>query len=291
MFWSDIYCEINQQSKVDARHNFEEENYNFEFIYQTNEAGIKSPGKATFGGIWIPEGDPTVSFYVDLFHTIFEKLESAKEIRIVLPPLYFLPLKFSNQAVALSHLGFELTFLDVNFHIDIEKWTQNSMSKGNRKKIRQFNEDGGQIVRASSNDFLTAYHVLRKNRENRGVKMTMDEVKFVENLVKLPGVYKTYLAKVGQDITGVAYLVRISEEVNYVLFWGDDMNFRHLSPVASLLNFLIPESSRDGCSILDLGISSVDGVLDEGLARFKKNLGALETSKPVYRRLNESNQG
>jgi len=288
LFWSDVYCEINQQSKVRSQYYFGLDVYNFEFIYQTNESGIKSPGKATFGGIWVTEDEPTVSFYFSLFNSIFESLELVGEIRVVLPPLYFFPSKFSKQAIALNLLGFEEIFLDVNFHIDIGKWTQDLLSKGNRKKIRQFNEYGGEIVLASSSDFLNAYHVLRMNRENRGVKISMDQDRFVENLVKLPGVYRTYLAKVGPDIVGVAYLVRISDEVNYVLFWGDDINFRHLSPVASLLNFLVSESRRDGCTILDLGISSVDGVVDVGLARFKKNLGAVETSKPVYHRSNQS---
>lgn len=279
---------MNQQSKITSQHYVGNENYNFEFIYQASKTGVKSPGKATFGGIWISEGEPTVSFYVNLFNTIFEKHKSAKETRVILPPLYYYPSKFRNQATALKLIGFEEIFLDINFHIDIGKWTQDLLSKGNRKKIRQFNENGGEIILASSDDFLNAYHLLRENREYRGVKMSMDQVKFVENLVKLPGIYKTYLAKVGKDIAGVAYLVRISKEVNYVLFWGDDINFRYLSPVASLLNFLVSESNHDGCTILDLGISSVDGVVDDGLARFKKNLGALETYKPVYRRLNQS---
>jgi hypothetical protein len=110
----------------------------------------------------------------------------------------------------------------------------------------------------------------------------MSEEKFLKNLKELPGFYRCYLAIIRGNIAAAAYIVRISEEVNYVLYWGDALEFRQVSPVASLLNSLVPVSADMGCSILDLGISSNGGELDAGLARFKLNLGALETIKPVF---------
>lgn len=282
LFWSDLYCTINGQSKIESTFDFGRESHNFQFIYDTNSDSLKSPGRATFGGIWISGGAPTHPYYVHLYQSLFEQLKVLVKINVTLPPRYFYPEIFLNQAKALESCGFEKKYLDHNFHIDLTQWITAMLSKGNRKKIRQFEDAGGEIVLGSDGHFATAYEVLRKNRENRGVKISMNQETFIKNLFEFPGNYKIYLAKVKSDITAVAYVVRISEEVNYVLFWGDDTKFRHLSPVASLLKYLITVSRVEGCQILDLGISSVDGVLDEGLSRFKSNLGAIETFKPTY---------
>jgi len=282
LFWSSLYCTINGQSSIESTFDFGMESHEFRFIYDINNASLKSPGRATFGGIWISAGIPTHTYFINLYQSLFEQLRIVDQINVTLPPEYFYPEIFLNQSKALEACGFEKKYTDHNFHVDLPLWTPANLSKGNRKKIRQFADAGGEIVLGSDIDFVAAYEVLRKNRENRGVKISMDREKFIKNIFEFPGNYKIYLAKVKSEIAAVAYVVRLSEQVNYVLFWGDDTKFRHLSPVASLLKFLISVSREEGCKVLDLGISSVDGVLDDGLARFKSNLGAIETFKPTY---------
>jgi hypothetical protein len=283
LFWSDEYCSINQQSKYSAKHDLEGESYLFEFIYTANPLKIKSPGRATFGGIWVGNNIATSELYCELYSSIFKQLGTQREIEITFPPDYFFHSMFAPQHLALIRLGFKNSYSDVNFHIELDEWSYHFMSKGNRKKNRQFENLGGDIMIANENDYLAAYDVLKKNREARGVKLTMDRDKFIQNLVNLPTKYKLYLAKIANEIAAVAYVVRISEQVDYVLFWGDSQEFRHLSPVASMLKFLVAESKHLGCKTLDLGISSVDGDLDIGLARFKKNLGGIETFKRTFR--------
>ena len=284
LFWSDIYCELNGQSKVASTHEFDGDSFKFDFIYGIYDRHIKSPGKATFGGLWISDGQPTVSFFKDLYQNLFDLLNPLSVKTVVLPPMFYYPYVFENQSKALESLGFTKQFDDVNFHIEIDHWTPTLLSKGNRKKIRQFIEAGGEVVNGTESDYLEAYNVLKGNREHRGVKISMDLEKFTSNLIDLPEFYRLFVAKIGSTIAGVAYVVKISDEVNYVLFWGDDIKFRRYSPVASLLDYLVAISQRDGFARLDLGISSVDGVLDDGLARFKQNLGAIETLKPTYGR-------
>jgi hypothetical protein len=64
--------------------------------------------------------------------------------------------------------------------------------------------------------------------------------------------------------------------------WADDDNFRVLSPVAMLCKEIVEDSQKNGIHIVDLGTASVAGVLDLGLARFKLNLGAIQTPKPTF---------
>ena len=73
--------------------------------------------------------------------------------------------------------------------------------------------------------------------------------------------------------------VNIAPEVRYVLYWADDLSFRNYSPLTLLCERLVEQSRVDGIQFLDLGISSNDGLLNEGLHRFKQNLGAITSVK------------
>lgn len=266
-------------------HKFDGLNHDFQFIYDLSETSIKSPGKATFGGVWTMEEGQSVDFFTDLYKVIFSQFDSLLEKTIVLPPEYFFPSVFKNQSKALEAIGFEQKYSDFNFHIELTGWSHSFMSKGNKKKIRQFFEAGGIVEECKVTDYLNAYLVLKSNRQVRGVEMSMDSIKFVKNLTVLPEKYKAYVARIGVEIAAVAYVVGLTKDVRYVLFWGDDINFRKLSPVASLLDFLVTESRDLGYQILDLGISSVNGIRDEGLSRFKRNLGAKESLKTTYQEI------
>ncbi len=282
IFWSEIYCSLNNQSKIQSVHELEGKPLEFIFIYEHEGKLLKSPGKATFGGIWVLGGHPTINFYKNIYQSIIENFEEISSVKVVLPPEFFYPQIFKSQAEALKEIGFKLLYSDINFHIDLNRWSQKEMSKGNRKKIRQFCEAGGIINVSLEDEYFPAYNLLKHNRENRGAKISMNADTFIRNLEELPDSYKLYVAKIENQLAAVAYVVRISPDVNYVLFWGDEIRFRQLSPVASLLNYLVPLCKIDGYKTLDLGISSVDGILDNGLARFKKNLGAQETFKPIF---------
>ena len=61
--------------------------------------------------------------------------------------------------------------------------------------------------------------------------------------------------------------------------WADHPEYRSLSPIALLCEEIISDARQRGIAVVDLGTASVNGFLDEGLARFKKNLGAISTLK------------
>ena len=44
---------------------------------------------------------------------------------------------------------------------------------------------------------------------------------------------------------------------------------------------------QNGIAVLDLGISSENGILNEGLFNFKKNLGSETSNKSTYQLINE----
>jgi hypothetical protein len=104
---------------------------------------------------------------------------------------------------------------------------------------------------------------------------------FERGLDERPDVFTVWGATLGKEIVGGALTVEISDDTLYVLFWGDTLLGREYSVVASICEKLVEFCRSKNYKVLDLGISSVDGLLDENLARFKSNLGAIQTEKPI----------
>lgn len=239
---------------------------------------LRSPGRATFGGIW---GVPDLDFRVtsELVRDLRNYDSGFTEIKISFPPAYFHPEVFESQ-VRYFDTNCDRKITETNFHINVSN--RLLISKGNRKKLRQFSEQGGQVIRLDSYEWRDLYDLLYANRARRGVNLSMSWDVFEKGLRELPDKFEAWGAKLNDELIGGALTVEIDEKTLYVLFWGDSLLGREISVVASICERLVGHCISRNYNVLDLGISSVDGVLDQNLARFKKNLGAVISSKPIF---------
>jgi hypothetical protein len=104
---------------------------------------------------------------------------------------------------------------------------------------------------------------------------------FERGLIDRPDAFTIWGATLGSEFVGGALTVEVDSNTLYVLFWGDTLLGRDISVVGSICEKLIEFCTSRNYQVLDLGISSVDGLLDESLANFKVNLGAVQTIKPI----------
>jgi len=236
---------------------------------------LKSPGRATFGGFWI-EPNKTFKYTEQTVRQLKAYSEVSSQIRITFPPSYFHPEVFQEQVSYFTNKCYSL-ITETNFHIVVEH--RNDVSKGNRKKQRQFCERGGSVSQVEKPDWHSVYKLLVENRLRRGVQLSMPWHIFERGLVDRPDDFTIWGATLGSEFVGGALTVAINSNTLYVLFWGDTLLGRNLSVVASICETLIEFCIDKNYRVLDLGISSIDGLLDENLAKFKINLGAVQTSK------------
>lgn len=273
LFWSSEYARI--QNNEHTIINFE----GMSFPVSTVQNGrLASPGRATFGGFWSDTSRTHANFTVFLDH-LQDLYPSANELKVTLPPAYFQNKIFDTQNDFFARIS-SYKIVNHNYHTNL--YEEIIISKGNRKKLRQFREIGGQVQPADTIDWKSCYQLLVENRARRGVKLSMNWQIFYESLLQLPDDMKLWKAVIANEIVGCALTVKISNESLYVLFWGDNDFGRRISVVASIYSYLIEYSTNLGMRHLDLGISSVDGELDLGLSRFKLNLGSKRTDKITY---------
>ena len=251
----------------------------FLLSYSVISDKLKIPGRLTFGGFFPVDGKPTTALE---FNSVFKKFQSQTSVTSdwewKLPPSYFYPEIFQSQYEVMNDTI--LTEInDMNQHVVVADWNFGCLSKGNKKKFRQAIEANLIFQRASLADISKCYEILLNNRSSLGVKVSMSEDEIYASLSKFPDHYKMFFAKVHENIVAMCLTVDIAPTVRYVLYWADNLDFRNISPVVFLFERLMARCIHEGIEILDLGISSVNGEVNEGLLAFKHNLGALVSQK------------
>lgn len=256
--------------------------HKFVMLFARSDVGIVVPGKATFGGIWTwPISDSHLISVKSCFDAFLDNLQ-VKYSEMHMPPEYFFPEVFQAQHEVLQEIGANILYTDTSYHIDLNSWAKSDMSKGNRKKLRQCQEIGLQTIRLHRSDIGAAYKLIEANRFALGVKPSVSLGQMAKMFDDMPDIYESFGTYYGQDLVAAAITVMITDKIRYVFMWADDAEYRLLSPVVALCNGIIDYSIAKGNSVLDLGTSSEFGNINEGLARFKTNLGALATKKVTY---------
>ena len=281
LFWSKDYWRANSQRslrKIENRYS------PGSIIYSSISSDrVSVPGKATFGGWWpLTASFQSVAVYEQMFRNLVAE-EPAKSWEFTLPPEHFYPEVFLPQRAALENLGGSVV-CEINSTIMLRDLAgggdTTNFSRGNRKRVRAFLERGGTVNPAQPHEVHEAYDLLAQNRSRRGVSLSLTPEKFQTLLRTLPDIYSLWLARLDDELVGAAYLVKLSTDVSYVLFWGDSLAGREVSATAAICLFLQETLFREGKSFLDLGISSLRGIADAGLLKFKQNLGAISFDQP-----------
>jgi hypothetical protein len=277
IFWNPDYSSLQGEQNSLHRQNINNANQAIVIPYSVTSGRFKSPGVGTFGGFYTSELNTD---WNQRFTELVAEFPSIKEFEIVFPPAYFNAKVFEPQLdVCLKLFKPEVT-VDLNQHVEISGECDELLSKGNRKKLRQFKERNGIVIKSDSEDLESAIQLLQESRKRLGVQLSMSREKIIESFVRLPEYYSCYQALVDGNLQAAAIVVKLSIETNYVLYWGDSNEAgRGLSPTVALFDAIYKHSKRKGFKVLDLGISSLNGQINLGLQRFKANLGAIETSR------------
>jgi len=127
-----------------------------------------------------------------------------------------------------------------------------------------------------------AYELIKKAREDKNYPVTMSLEGLQNTFLRFPYNYNLFGVYSDNRLVSASVCIKVSNEIMYNFYVGDDLNYRKHSPVVYLLAELFNWCKHKGYNILDLGISTDKGVLNKGLFNFKANLGAQHSEKPTY---------
>jgi Acetyltransferase (GNAT) domain len=239
---------------------------------------------APFGGIDLVRETESPSRILELVETACEDLASRgiNTIRVHARPPIYSRAEVSIQFALLSR-GFRIESFEINQHLDLvglESADQYAARLGTRgrRDLRyaaglglEFREDVEPGQRAE------AYEILRANHEQKGrpLRLSLD---YLEKMgAALPGRVRFFSLVAGGRTcaSAVTYLIRPGRWL--LVYWGDAAHNLAQSPMYLLAFKLVERALAEEIVLLDLGISSVYGELNAGLAQFKDKIGGQST--------------
>ena len=243
-----------------------------------------SPLRATFGGIEFSEVLPKESLTA-FIQSAFCALPKLESLQITFCPESYLSmnqrqvLDFCFEKLSFKHCAvdqnFEIAITDLSFYETIKSSRHKQLLRKAVKNTFFFREEKEPDL-ALLHAFITRSRV-RKNRN-----MTMTLVDLRQRVKLFPDNFNFFSVSHEQKIIAVGVTVKITEEILYTFYLADDEDYLKFSPTIYLISGIYEFCQRNNFKLLDLGIATEKGIINEGLAQFKKRLGAKMSLKKSF---------
>lgn len=192
------------------------------------------------------------------------------------PFLYRLHTNEEYEYVLLTE-GFTVNKYAITNIIDLSSFEFDKLKNSKKRSIQKSSElieielIEGIVNEKNLNDF---YNILHSNRELKNVVPThsIKELVFLKN--NLPDKIKLFSAKIGDEIVGICTLFLIKKDVVLNFYLAADEEHKRNRVSDYLLYYSIEWSKENNFRIYDIGTSSVDDRLLQGLFDFKKKFRA-----------------
>ena len=254
---------------------FKDSKYRAGIIFGREDANLKSPFSAPYGGIsFLKELKPEV--FKEILLALNKKLKEKRyrSIEITLPPLIYNPSEISKIVQSFYTTGFDVKAIDLNNHLELSK-TKSITQLYNRNARRNYNsissKDFNFFVAKKLNQKKEAYKVLKKNRESNGYELKMGFEEILKTLKIINGDFLGLSYK-GKVICS-ALVYEVSKYINQVIYWGHLPSYDNLAPMYLFVNYVFKFYKEKGKKILDIGPSSENSQVNNGLFYFKRSIG------------------
>jgi hypothetical protein len=234
---------------------------------------LKSPFSAPFGGfhfrkenIYISEIDRFLQLLSD-----YAAFRSLSRIEIITPPdLYHMTFNAKLINSLIRH-GYYSALPDITNWVDLALFNGVFSQKNSREYFRQAERNNLVFSMAQNDrDREGIYKLICENRAKFGrpVYMTLDDI-LSTGLIWPAEFFKVESAE--RQIVASAIFYRSHDDICYAVFWGDNDEGRPLRAMDFLLLNLFAYYKEAGFRYIDLGISTENGIPNEGLLRFKES--------------------
>ena len=245
-----------------------------------------SPWRATFGGIEFNENIAEENLH-EFLNQILIFLHSLKIEKIEInsyPERYLNEYQSKILQNCLFKLHFQVKFTELNYEIIIteESFYETVKSSTARQLLRTYIKKGYSFQQELNPDLKVIHEFIAHSRErkNRPVTMSLEQLK--EHFEKFPDNFKLFSVTHSEKIVAVGVTIKINQEILYTFYLADDENYLKDSPTTFLLSGIYEYGKQNSYTLLDFGIATDKGVLNEGLSKFKQSLGARMSEKKSY---------
>lgn len=249
---------------------------------KVSESFAKSPYAAPFGGIVSKDSRTDWNNLNRFILEVGEYLRSIRveNFRIVFPAPIYSENTTTKAINSFINGPYQIKLIpEINSHISLINHDKLAYPKNIREIIRKTNRAGLNIKEVFEDDEkLSAYEIVAENRKSKLRDMSISYA----HLRSLDGICEArYFIVKNQELQSVASAItfKSNAKITYAQFWGDTIIGRSLNAMDFLAVSLVDLFGGEGFSILDLGISTEQGLPNAGLLRFKESHLFISTLK------------
>ena len=266
--------------------NFDNQTIEGRFSVIIRDKRAYSPLRATFGGIEFHENileENLMEFLTQII--LFLKSLNIKSVEInSYPENYLTEYQHNILQNCLSKLNFQVKYTDQNYEIPItdKSFYETVTGSTARQLLRTYKKKGYIFSQEFIPDFAFIHAFIDRSRERKNRPMTMSLEQLKEHFVKFPKNFQLFFVEHSNVKVAVGVTIKINDNILYTFYLADDARFLKDSPTTFLLSGIYEYSKQNNYKILDFGIATEKGILNEGLDKFKRSLGAKMSEKKTY---------
>ncbi len=248
----------------------------FGIILGEKEDTLESPFSAPFGSFTM-RGRQRLEYMeeaADLLVCYARKRR--KRLRLTLPSMIYGEAEISEWVNIFSR-KMNVVSVELNYQFELarfDNYTDNIERNAHKNLKHAMREDFDflQLDTSCRKDMERMYAVISRNRMERGfpLRMTFEQVWSTVNNVVKADIF--VLSLCGKDVAA-ALVYRVSADIAQVVYWGDIREYSQSRPMNMLTYSVFKHYHETGVLILDIGISTEDGIPNFGLCTFKESIG------------------
>lgn len=279
------FSELNKEKCVDVHYLlFRDSKLRLGMIVGERENSLHVPFSATYGGFSF--NSVVACQHYDEACVALKKYaqELGKPLYVTLAPPIYDSTDNAKTFSAFMRAGAQIESIDYNQHFDLSRFThyEDILDSKIRNKLRNAlngNLTFTKLDSKSPDDVARAYEVIRINHAERGNPLRMSMQNVLDTIKIIPADFFVVSDNERHDVAA-AQIFHTTKDIYQIVYWGDVPSFSYLKSMNFLSYKIFEYYYRQGdVKILDIGISTEDGVPNYGLCEFKENIGCCSTLK------------
>lgn len=251
--------------------------------WYTDAKSVKMPLKAPFACIqWdnIPTADGLHALFSEL--EVYWRSKSMATVSLVLPPDIYLEDYGNIIQKVLEQKQFRLSWQDINFHLKTHTSFRHLIHRSERWRLNKALRQGYAFSQIQAPDWDFFYEFIAESRRRKGFFLSMTKEELRRSSELFPNQYHFFGVSKDKEWVALAVTVQVSPKILYVLYTADKLEHRKVSPVVLLHAGVFEFAQSKGFQVLDMGTASLKGMVNNGVAIFKRGLGGVLSLKNTY---------
>ena len=208
--------------------------------------------------------------------------QNLKDIRIVSYPHCYATAQSNLLTDAFKNSGYEIQITDLNFHLDTAEIFEAGLHNSEKRRLKKCISQDFEFKATETPDISSLYNLIKASRDNKGYPVTMTEEELGKIFKKFPGKYVAFFLYDKSKLIAASIGVKVTSEILYHFLPADHIAYKNYSPMVLLIKYIFEYCTQNGYKIFDLGIATAGGVPNEGLIRFKENIGSIRSLKFTF---------